>query len=93
MTWGGNRTFEIFRGHESMSERPSEPMPEDLREAFRNAIDLYREWKLGAPERSVSFRTLLQVSLSGVCDLVLSYSNELLPVKVHDELWILMDDV
>jgi hypothetical protein len=76
-----------------MSKHPSEPMPEDLREAFRNAIDLYREWKLGAPERSVSFRTLLQVSLSGVCDLVLSYSNELLPVKVHDELWILIDDL
>ncbi len=28
---------------------------------------------------------------NGVCDLVLSYRNEPLPVNVHDELWNLID--
>ena len=74
-----------------MVDQPSEPMPEDVREAFRNAIHLYVDWKLGRPERSVSFRRLQQISLNGVCDLVLSYRNEPLPVNVHDELWNLID--
>jgi hypothetical protein len=67
-------------------------MPEDLREAFRDAIHLYVDWKFGRPECSVSFRRLQQVSLNGVCDLALSYRNEPLPVNVHDELWNLIDN-
>ena len=73
-----------------MVEQPSEPMPEDVREAFRGAIRLYADWKFGGLERALSFRGLQQVSLSGVCDLVLSYRNEPLPGEVHDELWNLM---
>ncbi len=46
-----------------MVDQPSKPMPEDVREAFHNAIHLYVDWKLGRPERSVSFRRLQQISL------------------------------
>ena len=67
-------------------------MPKDVRKAFLEAIRLFDDWKLlGDPTRSVSFRSL-QVSLSGVCDLVQSYRNEPLPENVHDELWNLLDD-
>jgi hypothetical protein len=75
-----------------MGEQPTEPMPDDVREAFRDAIRLYVDWKFDRPERSVSFRRLQQVSLNGVCDLVLSYRNEPLPLNVHDELWNLIDN-
>jgi hypothetical protein len=51
-------------------------MPEDVQVAFREAIRLYADWKFGGAERALSFRGLQQVSLSGVCDLVLSYRNE-----------------
>ena len=73
-----------------MAEQSSESMPEDVQVAFREAIRLYADWKFDGAERALSFRGLQQVSLSGVCDLVLSYRNEPLPVKVHDELWNLM---
>jgi len=76
-----------------MVEQPSESMPEDLREAFHDAIRMYKDWKCGGHERSVSFRRLPRVSLSGMCDLVLSYLNEPLPVNIHDELWTLIDDM
>ena len=75
-----------------MVEQPSEPMPEDVRKAFRDAIYIYVDWKYDRPERSISFRRLQQVSLNELCDLVLSYRNEPLPVNVHDELWNLIDN-
>jgi hypothetical protein len=75
-----------------MVDQPSEPMPKDVRKAFLEAIQLFDDWKLlGGSTRSVSFRRL-QVSLSGVCDLVQSYRNEQLPENVYDELWNLLDD-
>jgi hypothetical protein len=70
-----------------MIEQPSEPMPEELRSAFREAIRLCADRELGSSKRCIRFRRLTQVSLSGICDLVLSYKNEPLPVNVHDELW------
>ena len=73
-----------------MAEQSSEPLPEAVREAFREAICLF---KSGSPQRSVSFRKLQRLSLSGVCDLVLSYRTEPLPVNVHDELWNLLDEI
>jgi hypothetical protein len=73
-----------------MSEQQSQPIPDDVREAFRDAIHSY---KSGSSERSVSFRRLMQLSLGGVCDLVLSYRNEPLPLSVHDELWNLLDEI
>ena len=67
-------------------------MPKDVRKAFLEVISLFDDWKLlGGPARAVSFRKL-QVSLSGVCDLVQSYRNEPLSETVHDQLWYLLDD-
>jgi hypothetical protein len=80
------------QGHDVMVEHRSIPMPEDVREAFCDAVHLFVEWKSGGPKQSVSFRRLRRVSLTGVCDLVLSYRNEPLPLKVHDQLWNLIDD-
>jgi hypothetical protein len=74
-----------------MAEQLPDPPPEDVREAFRDAVKLYAVWKSGGPESSVSFRRFKYVSLAGVCDLVLSYRNEPLPIKLHDELWKLVD--
>jgi hypothetical protein len=81
------------------SERPqmmgqsSEPMPDDVRQAFRDAINLYADWKFGRPRRPVSFRRLQKISLGGVCDLVLSYRNEPLPADVQYELLNLIDEI
>jgi hypothetical protein len=73
-----------------MVDHSSESLPEDVREAFHEAIRLYNEWRVaGGPPPPISFRKLPQVSLTGVCDLVLGYRNEPLPLKVHDELWLL----
>jgi hypothetical protein len=80
------------QGHDVMVEHRSIPMPEDVREAFCDAVHLFVEWKSGGPKQSVSFRRLRRVSLTGVCDLVLRYRNEPLPLKVHDHLWNLIDD-
>ena len=74
-----------------MTEQAPEPMPEDVREAFREAIQLYERLDLWSSRASVTFRKQA-VSLSGVCDLVLNYTNERLPVNVHDDLWRLIDD-
>src|SRR6202049_5037394 len=34
-----------------MMEQSSEPMPDDVRQAFRDAINLYADWKFGRPRR------------------------------------------
>jgi hypothetical protein len=74
-----------------MAEQPSETMPEDVRQAFGDAVRLFDRWRFDTPAPTLHFRTLF-VSLSGLCDLVLAYKNEPLPVGVHDELWRLIDD-
>ena len=73
-----------------MVEQSSEPMPEDVRAAFREAIQLYADWKFGGAERALSFRGFQKVSLSGVCDVVLGYRNGPLSENVYDELWKLV---
>jgi hypothetical protein len=78
-----------------MVERHSETMPEDVRQAFADAIWLYNHWRFeppNVPAPTLGFRTL-KVSLSGICDLVAAYKNEPLPLPVHDELWRLIDEI
>jgi hypothetical protein len=74
-----------------MAEQPSETMPEDVRQSFCDAVRLFDRWRFDTPAPTLPFRTLA-VSLSGVCDLVLAYRNEPLPLNVHEELWCLIDD-
>ena len=76
-----------------MVEQLFETMPEDVRQAFSDAVRLYSHWRFEPPNLSpptLSFRTL-KVSLSGICDIVAAYKNETLPPAVHDELWRLID--
>jgi hypothetical protein len=70
-----------------------ETIPEDVRQVFWDAIRLFANWTPApdAPAPTIRFRSLI-VSLSGVCDLVLGYKDEPLPLNVHDELWRLIDD-
>ena len=78
-----------------MVEQLSETMPEDVRQAFAEAIRLYSHWRSeppNVPSPTLGFRTL-KVSLSGICDLVAAYKNEPLPLAVHDELWRLIDNM
>jgi hypothetical protein len=90
---GATFDSDIASERPQMIEQSSESMPEDVRQAFRDAIHLYADWKLGGPQRLVNFRRLQQISLCGVCDLVLSYRNEPLPADVHHELLNLIDDI
>jgi hypothetical protein len=91
----GGAAFGSNIGAESlqMMEQSSEPMPEDARQAFRDAVHLNADWKFGRPQRPVSFRRLQKISLSGMCDLVLSYRNEPPPADVHHELLNLIDEI
>ena len=78
-----------------MVKQLSETMPEDVRQAFSDAVRLYSHWRFEPPNLSpptLSFRTL-KVSLSGICDLVAAYKNEPLPLAVHDELWTLTQEM
>jgi hypothetical protein len=78
-----------------MVEQLSETMPEDVRQAFSDAVRLYGHWRSEPPKLSsptLAFRTL-NVSLSGLCDLVAAYKNEPLPLAVHDELWTLIEEM
>ena len=78
-----------------MVEQLSETMPEDVRQAFSDAVRLYSHWRFeppNVPAPTLSFRTL-RVSLSGICDLIAAYKNERLPLAVHDELWTLIADM
>jgi hypothetical protein len=72
-------------------EQLSEPMPNDMRQAFLEAIRLYSDWKFGGSEPLVSFRKLRQMSISGVCELVLGYRNEPLTAQLHNMLRNLID--
>jgi hypothetical protein len=52
-------------------------------------------WKsqpLDVPAPTIDFR-LMEVSLSGICDLVTAYKSEPMPLSVHDELWGLIEDM
>lgn len=75
-----------------MADQPFETMPEDVRQAFGNAVRLFDRWRFDTPAPTLPVRTL-NVSLSGVCDLVLAYKNEPLPLNVHHELWAIIDDL
>ena len=78
-----------------MVEQLSETMPEDVRQAFADAVRLYSHWKFEAPNLSpptLSYRTL-KVSLSGICDLVAAFKSEPLPLAVHNELWTLIEEM
>jgi hypothetical protein len=67
---------------QQMTEQSSEPIPNDVREEFFKAIHLNDDRKFGGHERSVSFRRMRRLSLSGVSELVLSYGNEPLSANV-----------
>ena len=78
-----------------MVEQLSDTMPEDVRQAFSDAVRLYSHWRFeppNLPSPTLGFRTL-KVSLSGICDLVAAYKNEPLPLAVHDELWTLIEQM
>ena len=73
-----------------MADEPSETMPEDVRQAFGDAVRLFDSWRFDTPAPTLPFKAIA-ISLSGVCDLVLAHKNEPLPVSVHDELWRIID--
>jgi hypothetical protein len=76
-------------------EQLTETMPEDVREAFVDAVRLFNHWRAepdDVPAPTICFRTL-KVSLSGICDLVAAYKNEPMPLPVHDDLWGLIKDM
>jgi hypothetical protein len=72
---------------------PSETMPEDVRQAFCDAVRIFDRWRFDSPAPTLPFRTWGVISLSGVCDLVLAYKNEPLPLDVHHELLGLLDNL
>jgi hypothetical protein len=76
-----------------MVEQPSETMPDDVRQAFCDAVRIFDRWRFDAPAPTLPFRTWGVISLSGVCDLVLAYKNEPLPLDVHHELLALLDNL
>jgi hypothetical protein len=75
-----------------MVEQPSETIPEDVRQAFCDAVRLFDRWRFDTPAPTLPFRTWV-ISLSGVCDLVHAYKNEPLPLDVHHELLALLDNL
>ena len=80
------------------SEKPqiteqSEPIPDDVRQAFHNAVQVYADWKFGGAERPINFRRLQKISVSGVCELILSYRNEPISADVNSDLLNLIDEI
>ncbi len=73
-----------------MAAQQRETIPDDVRQSFRDAVRLFYRWRPGERIPTIRFRTMI-VSLSGVCDLVLAYRNEPLPLDVHHELLALID--
>jgi hypothetical protein len=76
-------------------EQLTETIPEDVREAFTDAVRLFNRWRAepdNVPAPTIGFQTL-RVSLSGICDLVAAYKNEPMPLPVHDDLWRLIEDM
>ena len=85
-------TLRTMRESAVMEKQPPQTMPEDVRQSFEEAVRLYNRWQFGTPVPTLRFRSLI-VSISGVCDLVLAYKNEPLPLPIYDELWGLIDDL
>jgi hypothetical protein len=52
----------------------SEPIPNDLRDAFWGAIGAYSNWSYGQPEPEISYQRR-PISISLVCDLVGHYDD------------------
>jgi hypothetical protein len=75
-----------------MVEQPSEAIPDDVRQAFCDAVRLFDRWGFDTPAPTLNFRSWV-FSLSGVCDLVLAYKNEPLSLDVHDLLLGLLDNL
>jgi hypothetical protein len=71
---------------------PPEMMPEDVRQAFGDAVRIFDRWGFNTPPPTLRVRKL-NISLSGVCDLVLAHKNERLPLSVQHELLALIDDL
>jgi hypothetical protein len=82
--------FASFIGYEPIMER-TERIPDDLRRAFCDAIHVYADWKLGGSERPISFRRIQKISISGVCELLLSYRTEPLPDNIQNQLLSVVD--
>ena len=79
-------------------ERPqmteqSEPIPYDVRQAFHNAVHVYADWKFGRAERPINFRKLQKISVSGVCELILSYKMSQYLQIVDSDLFNLIDEI
>jgi hypothetical protein len=74
------------------SDKAPETMPEDVRQAFGDAVRIFDRWEFDTPPPTLRVRKL-NISLSGVCDLVLAYKNEPLPLSVQHELLALIDDL
>ena len=83
---GAPLEFDVEFNERRKVEQLSDPIPDDLRQAFLEAIRLYSDWKFGGAEPLLNFRKLRQISLSGVCELVLSYRNEPLPANLRNAL-------
>jgi hypothetical protein len=78
-----------------MVEQQFETMPQDMREAFADAVRLFSHWRAepkDLPAPTIGFRRM-EVSLSGICDLVAAYKSESMPLPLHDEMWRLVEDV
>lgn len=73
-----------------MAVQCSDTLPDDVRQSFRDAVRLSYPWRPGEPISTLRFRRMV-VSLSGVCDLVLAYRNDPLPLDIHHELLALAD--
>jgi hypothetical protein len=76
-----------------MVEQPSETMPEDVRQAFCDTVRLFDRWRFDTPAPTLPFRNWGVISLSGLCDLVLAYKNEPLPLDLHHELLALLNNL
>ena len=74
-----------------MVEPSSEPMHQDLREAFHDAVSLFSDWNRGAREPDVSLERR-PWPISEVCRLVMNF-NDPLPETVRHQLLCNLVDV
>ena len=57
-----------------MAKRSPDPIPNSLREAFRQAVQLFSDWSPAVSEREVSINGR-PFTMSGVCGLVDGYAD------------------
>jgi len=74
-----------------MDKAPPDPIPNHLREAFRNAVCCYSDWIPSLPEPEVRIGSTLH-AISAVCGLVDKFHDQL-PDDVFDILMIHMRDI